>query len=103
MPMDTIWVAYIRDRRGSLYELNPKTYAMFKGQVDTKHILGFYDSQDKAERALRIVMDQIGWRGKSYHPNVWIPPDRYEYGWSSVPFNQFNTAALYSIAKFVER
>ena len=101
--MDTIWLAYIHDRCGSLYQLNPKTYSMFEGKQDTKLVIGFYESPEKAKRALRIVLDRMGIDRKNYHPNVWMPPERYEYGWSSVPFNQFNTAALYSVLHFIRK
>ena len=101
--MDTVWVAYIRDRQGSLYQLDSKKYSMFEGEIDSETIIGVFDSKEKAERALDIVLRRIGWCGVGYHPNVWVIPDRYEYGWREVPFNQFDSSALYSVCKFISR
>ena len=96
--MDTVWMAYIRDQRHNLYRIDPKKYSDYEKTPDQEFTIGVYDSQDKAERALGIVMQRMGWRGKSYHPNVWVPPDQYEYGWKALPFNQFNSQDLYSIS-----
>lgn len=101
--MDSVWVAYIRDRPGDLYKVAPKKYPYYKDSKELKMVIGIYDSQEKAERALNIVLQRKGWRGSSYHPNCWIFPDRYEYGWREIPFNQFNVEELYGISDFFDR
>lgn len=97
--MDTVWVAYIRDRRHDLFLLDKKKYSDLEKYDSNELIVGIYDSQDKAERALDIVMKRMGWRGRFYNPNVWTPPDHYEYGWKEIPFNRFNAHDLYSISR----
>lgn len=97
--MDTVWVAYIRDRRHSLWQiaLDKEKYAEYENVQDSEIIVGIFESQEMAEKAVEIVLRQMGWRGRSYHPNVWMAPDRYEYGWRAVPFNQFNVPDLFSV------
>ena len=101
--MDSVWVAYIRDRPGALYAVDTKKFSMYKDAKERKMVIGIYDSQEKAELALSIVLQRKGWRGTSYHPNIWVYPDRYEYGWREIPFNQFNVEELYSMCDFFDR
>lgn len=81
--MDTVWVAYVKDHRQ---------------RVPMETTIGIFDSSDKAERAIQIVLQRLGWHGKRWCPNVYLPQERYEYGWREIPFNRFDTNALWVLA-----
>ena len=101
--MDTVWVAYIKDHKADLERLRRKPGdPPFTGEyVIPKMLIGIFDSQEKAERALNIVLQRRGWRGRAYRPNIWAPPDRYEYGWKEIPFNSFNVEELYNLREVI--
>lgn len=101
--MDTVWVAYVKDHYEDVRRLKrkPEDPPITGAYSIPKMVIGIFDSREKAERALNIVLQRRGWRGSAYRPNTWTPPDRYEYGWKELPFNSFNVEDLFALREVI--